>query len=227
MNKHELAKNINRFLEYDLDNYIYSTGMQREWILTLKEDSLASYLNKGSISSDTRNMIRIVYSVAKAFQGLSDTKKHPFKKILTLKYFDGFLPSQQIADEVGYCLHTYYLKKNDALLEFYKAFISAQQYYNVFPVIYLDNGVVDAESTKKALDTPKMANLASFLSSLTYWQTVNLYITLLQARSDISFMDAKKQALANCSNLDKLEHLLDESLNSPNPKQINYSTSSN
>lgn len=227
MNKHELAKNINRFLEYDLDNYIYSTGMQREWILTLKEDSLASYLNKGSISSDTRNMIRIVYSVAKAFQGLSDTKKHPFKKILTLKYFDGFLPSQQIADEVGYCLHTYYLKKNDALLEFYKAFISAQQYYNVFPVIYLDNGVVDAESTKKALDTPKMDNLASFLSSLTYWQTVNLYITLLQARYDISFMDAKKQALANCSNLDKLEHLLDESLNSPNPKQINYSTSSN
>lgn len=227
MNKHELAKNINRFLEYDLDNYIYSTGMQREWILTLKEDSLASYLNKESISSDTRNMIRIVYSVAKAFQGLSDTKKHPFKKILTLKYFDGFLPSQQIADEVGYCLHTYYLKKNDALLEFYKAFISAQQYYNVFPVIYLDNGVVDAESTKKALDTPKMDNLASFLSSLTYWQTVNLYITLLQARSDISFMDAKKQALANCSNRDKLEHLLDESLNSPNPKQINYSTSSN
>lgn len=218
MNKHELAKNINRFLEYDLDNYIYSTGMQREWILTLKEDSLASYLNKGSISSDTRNMIRIVYSVAKAFQGLSDTKKHPFKKILALKYFDGFLPSQQIADEVGYCLHTYYLKKNDALLEFYKAFISAQQYYKAFPVIYLDNGVVDAESTKKALDTPKMDNLASFLSSLTYWQTVNLYITLLQARSDISFMDAKKQALANCSNLDKLEHLLDESLNSPNPK---------
>lgn len=227
MNKHELAKNINRFLEYDLDNYIYSTGMQREWILTLKEDSLASYLNRGSISSDTRNMIRIVYSVAKAFQGLSDTKKHPFKKILALKYFDGFLPSQQIADEVGYCLHTYYLKKNDALLEFYKAFISAQQYYKVFPVIYLDNGVVDAESTKKALDTPKMDNLASFLSSLTYWQTVNLYITLLQARSDISFMDAKKQALANCSNRDKLEHLLDESLNSPNPKQINYSTSSN
>lgn len=219
MNKHELAKNINRFLEYDLDNYIYSTGMQREWILTLKEDSLASYLNKGSISSDTRNMIRIVYSVAKAFQGLSDTKKHPFKKILALKYFDGFLPSQQIADKVGYCLHTYYLKKNDALLEFYKAFLPAQSYYGVFPVIYLDNGVVDAESTKKALDTPKMDNLASFLSSLTYWQTINLYITLLQARSNISFNDAKKQAIVNYSNASNLKKMLNESLNSPSPKE--------
>lgn len=208
MNKHELAKNINRFLEYDLDNYIYSTGMQREWILTLKEDSLASYLNKGSISSDTRNMIRIVYSVAKAFQGLSDTKKHPFKKILALKYFDGFMPSQQIADKVGYCLHTYYLKKNDVLLEFYKSFLPAQSYYGVFPVIYLDNGVVDAESTKKALDTPKMDNLASFLSSLTYWQTINLYITLLQARSNISFNDAKKQAVANYSNTSILKNML-------------------
>lgn len=219
MNKHELAKNINRFLEYDLDNYIYSTGMQREWILTLKEDSLASYLNKGSISSDTRNMIRIIYSVAKAFQGLSDTKKHPFKKILALKYFDGFLPSQQIADKVGYCLHTYYLKKNDALLEFYKSFLPAQSYYGVFPVIYLDNGVVDAESTKKALDTPKMDNLASFLSSLTYWQTINLYITLLQARSNISFNDAKKQAIVNYSNASNLKKILNESLNSPSPKE--------
>lgn len=219
MNKHKLVKNINKFLEYDFDDYIYSTGMQREWILTLKEDSLASYLNKGSISNDTRNMIRTVYSVAKAFQGLPDTKKRPFKKILTLKYFDGLLPSQQIADKIGYCLHTYYLKKNDALLEFYKAFIPAQQYYKVFPAIYLDSGVVNAENTKQAPDTPEIDNLTRFLGSLTYSQTINLYITLLQTRSNISLKDAKKQAIANYSNTNKLKKMLNESLNSPSPKE--------
>lgn len=79
--------------------------------------------------------------------------------------------------------------------------------------------LVDAESTKKALYTPKMDNLASFLSSLTYWQTINLYITLLQARSNISFNDAKKQAIVNYSNASNLKKMLNESLNSHSPKE--------
>ncbi|PWF24340.1 hypothetical protein DF212_00220 [Lactobacillus johnsonii] len=62
-------------------------------------------------------------------------------------------------------------------------------------------------------------NITRFLNKLTYWQTINLYITLLQARSDISYTQAKEEAIVNWDNPEKLKYLLEESLNSPSPKR--------
>ena len=53
---------------------------------------------------------------------------------------------------------------------------------------------------------------------VNYWQTINLYTTLKQARMEISFEDAKSEALVNFGNPDKLKHMLEEAINSPNPK---------
>lgn len=61
-------------------------------------------------------------------------------------------------------------------------------------------------------------NINLFINGLTYWQTINLYITLLQAKEDISFAEAKTQAILNYSKPEKLEYLLEEAINSPNPK---------
>ena len=223
------ARKISDFLNKDLEHIINSTGMHREWFPTLTEDSPLNYMNNQSVPKDTREKDKIVYSVAKALQSLTDNRQHPSKTIITLKFFDdNGLTNLDIADKLGITVKTFYHKKRQALIEFNRAFMFAQRHYNVFPLIDLtgskDNHTVNSEKT---IARQNISSTALFLDNLTYWQTVNLYITLLQARSDLSFMDAKKQALANCSNRDKLEHLLDESLNSPNPKQINYSTSSN
>lgn len=223
------ARKISDFLNKDLEHIINSTGMHREWFPTLTEDSPLNYMNNQSVPKDTREKDKIVYSVAKALQSLTDSRQHPSKTIITLKFFDdNGLTNLDIADKLGLSPHTYYYKKRQALIEFNRAFMFAQRHYKVNSILDLtsnkDNHTVNAEKT---IARQNISSTALFLDNLTYWQTVNLYITLLQARSDISFMDAKKQALANCSNRDKLEHLLDESLNSPNPKQINYSTSSN
>lgn len=64
----------------------------------------------------------------------------------------------------------------------------------------------------------KSNDVDSFLGSLDYWRTINLYITLLQARSNISFEDAKSEAIVNFGNPDKLKYMLEEAINSPNPK---------
>ncbi|MCM1234596.1 MAG: hypothetical protein NC489_31225 [Ruminococcus flavefaciens] len=64
----------------------------------------------------------------------------------------------------------------------------------------------------------KSNNVNSFLKSLNYWQTINLYVTLKQARMDISFEDAKVEALENFDDEDKLRYMLEEAINSPNPK---------
>lgn len=61
-------------------------------------------------------------------------------------------------------------------------------------------------------------NITSFLKSLDYWQSINLYVSLLQAKSDISFKDAKREAVINYSEPQKLRNLLTEALNSPSPK---------
>jgi len=64
----------------------------------------------------------------------------------------------------------------------------------------------------------KSNNVNSFLKSLDYWRTLNLYITLRQAESNISFEDARAEALVNYDT-DKLEYMLEEAINSPKPKR--------
>ncbi len=63
----------------------------------------------------------------------------------------------------------------------------------------------------------KPNNINSFLKSLNYWQTINLYVTLRQARTDISFEDAKAEALTHFGD-DDLRYMLEEAISSPNPK---------
>lgn len=65
-------------------------------------------------------------------------------------------------------------------------------------------------------------NITKFLNKLTYWQSINLYITLLQARSDISYDDAKAEAIVKWNNPDELRYLFEESLNSPSPKRKSH-----
>lgn len=64
----------------------------------------------------------------------------------------------------------------------------------------------------------KPNDVSSFLKSLNYWQTINLYTTLKQARVNISFEDAKLEAIENFSDNDMLRYMLEEAINSPNPK---------
>lgn len=64
----------------------------------------------------------------------------------------------------------------------------------------------------------KSNNVNSFLKSLDYWQAINLYTTLKQAQMDISFEDAKSEAIVNYSDDSKLRFMLEEAINSPNPK---------
>ena len=61
------------------------------------------------------------------------------------------------------------------------------------------------------------AKVDSFLKSLSYWQTINLYITLKQANSDIPFEEAKVKALTHFGD-DDLRYMLEEAISSPNPK---------
>lgn len=67
-------------------------------------------------------------------------------------------------------------------------------------------------------ENSKINNVNLFINGLTYWQTINLYITLLQAKEDISFAEAKRQAILNYFEPEKLNYLLEEAINSPNPK---------
>lgn len=62
-------------------------------------------------------------------------------------------------------------------------------------------------------------NVSSFLKKLSYWQKLNLYITLLQAETDITYYDAKGEALANVLDEEKLRYKLDEAINSPSPRR--------
>lgn len=68
------------------------------------------------------------------------------------------------------------------------------------------------------MDNFKRDNIDSFLESLNYWQRLNLYITLIQARKSISYFDAKTEALEKVLDSGKLKFLLEDSINSPGPK---------
>ncbi|MCC4366727.1 hypothetical protein [Limosilactobacillus reuteri] len=64
----------------------------------------------------------------------------------------------------------------------------------------------------------KSNSINSFLKSLNYWQTINLYVTLKQSYMDISYKDAKAEAIVNFHDEDILRHMLEEAINSPNSK---------
>lgn len=66
--------------------------------------------------------------------------------------------------------------------------------------------------------------VSSFLSKLNMWQKMNLYTVLQQAGSDISFAEARTNAVA----LDdgKLKYMLTEAINSPRPRNDYHNLSS-
>lgn len=56
----------------------------------------------------------------------------------------------------------------------------------------------------------------SFLDSLTYWQGINLRIRLILGKHpERDFGDAKRQAIVEFSDKQKLKYDLEEALNSP------------
>lgn len=55
----------------------------------------------------------------------------------------------------------------------------------------------------------------SFLSSLTYWQKLNLQTVLILGQRNITLENARNQALTND---DDFRFLLEQALNSPDPK---------
>ena len=61
-------------------------------------------------------------------------------------------------------------------------------------------------------------NIHSFLDSLTYWQTINLFTVLNVGQNDVPFSEAKEQAMLDFTDTKKLEFLLEQALNSPDPK---------
>ncbi|MCC4349345.1 hypothetical protein BHL83_07470 [Limosilactobacillus reuteri] len=56
----------------------------------------------------------------------------------------------------------------------------------------------------------------SFLSSLTYWQKLNLQTVLILGQRNITLENARNQALTNDD--DDFRFLLEQALNSPDPK---------
>lgn len=62
-------------------------------------------------------------------------------------------------------------------------------------------------------------NITKFLKSLNYWQQVNLFTTLLQAKSNISFNDAKSEAIILTSDTEKMEYELSKAINSPSARR--------
>lgn len=58
----------------------------------------------------------------------------------------------------------------------------------------------------------------AFIDSLSYWQQINLHITLLQSQKNIDYMSARTEALMAYDDLDKLKYCMQEALNSPIPK---------
>lgn len=62
------------------------------------------------------------------------------------------------------------------------------------------------------------SDINTFLDKLDYWRSINLYVTLRQAESDISFEDARIEAVQNYHDPEKLRYMLSEAINSPKPK---------
>lgn len=61
-------------------------------------------------------------------------------------------------------------------------------------------------------------NIDTFLSSLTYWQTINLYTVLAQGQQNVPYKQAKAKAIIDYSDKEKLKILLEQALNSPDTK---------
>lgn len=61
-------------------------------------------------------------------------------------------------------------------------------------------------------------NISSFIESLSYWQTINLFTVLNVGQKNVSFSEAKSQAELDFADTKKLEFLLEQALNSPDPK---------
>ena len=61
-------------------------------------------------------------------------------------------------------------------------------------------------------------NISSFIESLSYWQTINLFTVLNVGQKNIPFSEAKNQAELDFTDTKKLEFLLEQALNSPDPK---------
>lgn len=217
MNEIAIAKRVGHFLNSELDDLVYSTGMQREWIPDLGKKTIKSEhvptelefnpldaINNKFLSKETKNKIKIIFCISKSLDALRNDYKHPYRKILLLKYFDGWgLTNPEIADKIGYSIHTFYEKKRIALVEFSKAFLTFQKSYKVSPIINL----IDAGNSHINNDS----NVKTFLNALSNRQAINLYATLLRANSNISVKQAKQQAAINYS-FDKLENILNESL---------------
>lgn len=65
---------------------------------------------------------------------------------------------------------------------------------------------------KRQNDSP----IDSFLNSLTYWQQLNLQTVLILGQSNLGLDEARSKALTNDD--DDFRFLLEQALNSPDPK---------
>lgn len=77
----------------------------------------------------------------------------------------------------------------------------------------------DSFISETSIGSDHIDKITTFLQSLSYWQTLNLCITLLKAQSDISYDDAKSEALTYVTDSEKMHYLLEEAINSPGPKR--------
>lgn len=69
---------------------------------------------------------------------------------------------------------------------------------------------------KKFYNNIQQNDVSSFVDSLTYWQAINLWATLLVAKNkERSLLDAREEAELEYDDLDKLKYELNETLNSP------------
>lgn len=69
---------------------------------------------------------------------------------------------------------------------------------------------------KKINDSIRQDEVSSFVESLTYWQAINLWATLLVAKNKSrSLLDAREEAELQYSDISQLKYELNEALNSP------------
>lgn len=68
----------------------------------------------------------------------------------------------------------------------------------------------------KIHDSTQQDKIDSFIDSLTYWQTINLWATLLVAKNKSgSLRDAREEAELQYSDISQFKYELNEALNSP------------
>lgn len=100
MDKIAVAKRTGNFLNADLDDLVNSTGMYRSWIPDLGKktfkNNLVPYeleynpldaLNSKHLSAETKDKIKVIYSISKALNALRNDRKHPYQKNINFKVF--------------------------------------------------------------------------------------------------------------------------------------------